>query len=101
MAVVAALISKVEAAATPPEKRQLGMVSKGQTELESQVAQGKVSVETLAKLASLVECIQGRNFSMASKIQADLASTVWADHSAWLKTVKMFIPICAKHPELL
>jgi hypothetical protein len=94
---LAGTIETLNAVATPAEKRQLVMVSKAQQELEAQLARGEVAEETLKKLQALVSNIQGRNFQMATKIQADLAATVWTKHSAWLKGIKMLITICTKH----
>ena len=91
-----AIVATLAANATPVEKRQLTMINTGFNNLEQKAASGAIAPEIMSKIESIVTEMNNRNFPAALQIQGNLADTVWAEHSAWIKAVKMLITICSK-----
>jgi hypothetical protein len=90
------LITDLTAIVSPPEKRQMLMVSGAFSHLCQMLETGEVAGDVLQKLSQLVSDLSNRNFSGASAIQTDLANTVWSLHKEWIKGLKVLIQLASK-----
>ena len=81
---------------SPPEKRQMQMVSAAYSHLLEKFGLNEVSAEVLQKLAHLVVELTQRNFVGASAMQTDLANTAWGQHKEWIKGLKVLIQLASK-----
>ena len=90
------LIDSITAVCSPPEKRQMQMVSAAHAHLLEKWAAGEVGADVLQKLAQLVGDLAQRNFVGASTMQTDLANTAWGQHKEWIKGLKVLIQLASK-----
>ena len=90
------LIESITAICSPPEKRQMQMVSAAYAHLLEKWAAGEVGADVLLKLAQLVADLAQRNFAGASAMQTDLANTAWGQHKEWIKGLKVLIQLASK-----
>jgi protein transport protein SEC31 len=90
------LIDSITAICSPPEKRQMQMVSAAHAHLLEKWAAGEVGADVLQKLAQLVADLAQRNFVGASAMQTDLANTAWGQHKEWIKGLKVLIQLASK-----
>ena len=81
---------------SPADKRQLSESEKGVAVLIKRLARGDVDQGVIAKVLSLVEALNNRDFATATWIQTNLANNDWKDNKDWLKGVKSLVLLAAK-----
>jgi protein transport protein SEC31 len=92
-----AILDRVSGPATGGDKRQVAMIAGALNALYKQVAEGKVSADTMTKLGQMVASLHARNSAAANAINADLTNTVWSEHKDWIKGLKYLIQLNSKY----
>ena len=79
------------------DSRQMSEAEKGVAVLLKRLARGDINDEIVAKITSMKDCMNGRDWRSAQSIQTGLVNTDWRDHKDWLKGIKALLQLGAKN----